>query len=233
MDPEVVQLGPGICPKCGMALEPMTMTAEEGPNEELISMTRRFWVSVALSVPILLMSMGEAFGVGFAHGASWMHVRNWIELALSTPVVLWAGWPFFERGWKSIVSWQLNMFTLIAIGTGTAYVYSVLATIAPGIFPTAFRGPGGEVAVYFEAAAVITALVALGQVLELRARSRTSNAIRSLLGLSPKTARRHRQRRRRARRAARWNCARRSSSCAPRRTCARRWRHSRGRERHR
>jgi Cu+-exporting ATPase len=143
-----------------------------------------------LSIPILIISMGEAFRGGFAHNASWMRVNNWIELALSTPAVLWGGWPFLDRGWKSIVTRQLNMFTLIAIGTGTAYAYSVLATIAPGIFPAAFRGPGGEVAVYFEAAAVITALVLLGQVLELRARSRTSNAIRSLLGLSPKTARR-------------------------------------------
>ena len=190
MDPEIIQIGPGVCPKCGMALEPMTMTAEEGPNEELVSMRRRFWGSVALSIPILIMSMGEASGGGFAHNALWLRSRNWVELALSTPVVLWAGWPFFERGWKSVVSWQLNMFTLIAIGTGTAYGYSVLATVAPAIFPAAFRGPGGEVAVYFEAAAVITALVLLGQVLELRARSRTSNAIRSLLGLSPKTARR-------------------------------------------
>ena len=190
MDPQIVQMGPGSCPICGMALEPMIVTAEEAPNEELISMTKRFWVSVALAVPLLLMSMGEMLGGGFDHGSAWMLAKNWIELGLATPVVLWAGWPFFERGWKSIVLRQFNMFTLIAIGTGTAYVYSILATVAPGMFPKAFRGHGGQVAVYFEAAAVITALVLLGQVLELRARSRTSNAIRGLLGLSPKTARR-------------------------------------------
>ena len=190
MDPEIVQMGPGACPKCGMALEPVLISAEEAPNEELISMTRRFRLSAALSGPLLVLSMAESFGAGFAHTAAWMHARNWIEQALATPVVLWCGWPFFERGWKSIVTRQLNMFTLIALGTATAYLYSVVATIAPGSFPQAFRGMGGQVAVYFEAAAVITTLVLLGQVLELRARSRTSNAIRSLLNLAPKTARR-------------------------------------------
>jgi P-type Cu+ transporter len=189
MHPEIVTRAPGACPICGMALEPRTFTAEEEPNEELLDMTRRFWASCGFTLPLLLVAMAEMAGFGFLRGWSF-GARNWVELALATPVVLWGGWPFFVRGWKSIVTLRLNMFTLIAMGTGAAYLYSVAATIAPGIFPEAFRGPGGEVAVYFEAAAVITTLVLLGQVLELRARRRTSNAIRAMLGLSPKTARR-------------------------------------------
>jgi len=186
---EIVTRAPGACPICGMALEPRTFSAEEEPSEELQDMTRRFWASCAFTLPLLLIAMGEM--AGFAPLREWsFQSRNWVELALATPVVLWGGWPFFVRGWKSIVTLRLNMFTLIAMGTSAAYLYSWVATAAPGIFPEAFRGPNGEVAVYFEAAAVITALVLLGQVLELRARRRTSNAIRAMLGLSPKTARR-------------------------------------------
>ena len=191
MDPEITSPVPGSCSICGMALEPVTITAEEGPNEELIWMTRRFWVCVALSVPLLVGAMGEMIRGGGLMGGAMLSstVKGWIGLLLATPVVVWGGWPFFERGWNSIVTWRLNMFTLVAIGTGAAYGYSVLAVVAPGIFPAAFRDASGEVPVYFEAAAVITTLVLLGQVLELRARSRTSQAIRGLLGLSPKTAR--------------------------------------------
>jgi P-type Cu+ transporter len=189
MHPEVVQIGPGSCPVCGMALEPRTVTATEEVNPELKSMSRRFWTSVVLSVPILILAMAEAFGAGAWIGQLPGHARTWIEFALATPVVLWGGWPFFTRGWNSIVRMKLNMFTLIAIGTGTAYGFSVVATLAPSIFPETFRGPNGEVAVYFEAAAVITTLVLMGQVLELRARQRTSGAIRALLSLAPKTAR--------------------------------------------
>jgi Cu+-exporting ATPase len=185
MHPEIVQLGPGSCPICGMALEPRVLSASaEAPNEELISMTRRFWVCVVLTVPLLVTGMAEMLGIGIS-----LTARHWIDLVLATPVVLWGGRPFFERGWQSIVRRQLNMFTLIAIGTGAAYGYSVLATFVPGLFPESFR-EAGRVPVYFEAAAVITMLVLLGQVLELRARSRTSSAIRDLLNLSPKTARR-------------------------------------------
>ena len=189
MHPEVVTRAPGACPICGMALEPRTFTAEEEPSRELQDMTLRFWASCAFTLPLLLIAMAEMAGLGALRGWSFRS-RNWVELALATPVVLWGGWPFFVRGWKSIVTLRLNMFTLIAMGTSAAYLYSVAATLAPGIFPEAFRGPNGEVAVYFEAAAVITTLVLLGQVLELRARRRTSNAIRAMLGLSPKTARR-------------------------------------------
>ncbi len=169
-----------------MALEPRAISAEELPNEELVSMTRRFWVSVALTLPVLFLAMAESWTRGL------LSVRNreWLELFLATPVVLWAGRPFFERGWSSLIARQWNMFTLISIGTGAAYVYSVLATVAPAIFPGAFRGPDGRVPVYFEAAAVIITLVLLGQVLELRARSQTSKALRGLLGLAPNTARR-------------------------------------------
>ena len=172
-----------------MALEPRAVSAEEAPNDELISMTRRFWFSVAATVPLLLVAMaGSLLPAASATGLFSLRGREWLELVLATPVVLWAGAPFFERGWTSLVTRQWNMFTLIAIGTGTAYAYSVLATVAPSIFPAAFRGAGGEVPVYFEAAAVIVTLVLLGQVLELRARSRTSKALRSLLRLSPATA---------------------------------------------
>jgi Cu+-exporting ATPase len=174
-----------------MALEPRVVSvAEEAPNLELISMTQRFWWGVLLTAPLLLASMVEMLGGAAIAQAVSMEVRGWIELALATPVVLWGGWPFFERGWQSIVRRRLNMFTLIAIGTGTAYGYSVLAVLAPSIFPSAFRENGSNVPLYFEAAAVITTLVLLGQVLELRARSRTSSAIRGLLKLSPKSARR-------------------------------------------
>ncbi len=188
MHPEVRQAGPGACPKCGMALEPVAVTGEED-NSELAGMTRRFWVSLALSIPALAFMLAD-----FLPGQPLMNVvpaqvLHWIQFVLATPVVLWGGWPFFQRGWASVLSRHLNMFTLIALGTGAAYGYSAVATLFPGIFPPSFRGMDGEVAVYFEAAALITTLVLLGQVLELRARSQTSSAIKSLLGLAPKTAR--------------------------------------------
>ena len=188
MHPEIRQVGPGSCPICGMALEPVLVTAEARPNEELIDMKRRFWIGLVLSLPVVALEMGGHF-LGLTHyvGPS---TSNWLQLVLATPVVLWAGWPFFERAWQSLLTRNLNMFTLIAMGTGVAWVYSVVATLAPGIFPGAFRGSEGAVAVYFEAAAVITVLVLLGQVLELRARESTSGAIRALLDLAPKTARR-------------------------------------------
>jgi Cu+-exporting ATPase len=192
MHPEIVRDAPGNCPICGMALEPRTVTAAEEKNPEMVDMTRRFWVSVALTIPILLIAMSDFVptitispGVDQAAPRIW----QWLEFFLATPVVLWGGWPFFVRGWRSLVTRNLNMFTLIALGTGVAYVFSVVAVLFPEIFPASFRGPGGEVAVYFEAAAAITTLVLLGQVMELRARSRTGHAIRALLGLAPKTAR--------------------------------------------
>ena len=186
MDPEVVQIGPGVCPKCGMALEPMDVLAETGPDPELLSMTRRFWLSAALSLPVLLLGMfGERFSMQLMG-----QTRAWLEFALAAPVVLWGGWPFFVRGWQSLGNRSPNMFTLIAMGTGAAFAESVAATLFPGWFPESFRTGMGEVPVYFEAAAVITTLVLLGQVLELRARQRTSGAIRALLELAPKTARR-------------------------------------------
>jgi Cu+-exporting ATPase len=190
MHPEIRRPGPGSCPICGMALEPMRTTAEEGPDPELVDMTRRFWVSLVLSVPLLAAVMGDMLP-----GAPLRHlipgrVMAWLQLALGTPVVLWGGWPFFARGWASVINRSLNMFTLIALGTGMAYLYSVVATVAPGLFPESFRTHGGEVGLYFEAAAIITVLVLLGQVFELRARSQTSSAIKALLGLAPKTARR-------------------------------------------
>jgi Cu+-exporting ATPase len=189
MHPEVRQKGPGACPICGMALEPVDTSQTEEGNPELEDMTRRFWVSLVLTVPILAFMVVEILS-GWPLDRLVPHVlRNWIEFALATPVVLWGGWPFFERGWASIVSRYLNMFTLIALGVGAAYSYSVVATLVPDIFPASFR-MGADVAVYFEPAAVIVVLVLLGQVLELRARSRTSAAIRNLLGLAPKTARR-------------------------------------------
>ena len=188
MHPQIRQVGPGNCPICGMALEPELATADTGPNPELIDMTRRFWVGLALSVPVVALEMG-AHLVG-AHGWIAQSLSNWIQLVLATPVVLWAGWPFFVRGWQSVLTRNLNMFTLIAMGTGVAWVYSVVATALPGAFPSTFRGHDGAVAVYFEAAAVITVLVLLGQVLELRAREATSGAIKALLDLAPKTARR-------------------------------------------
>ena len=187
MHTEVRQIGPGSCPKCGMALEPETITLDHRPDPELIDMTRRFWMSLALTLPIFVLEMtSHLFGMHLLPPQT----ANWISFALATPVVLWGGWPFFVRGWNSLLTRNLNMFTLIAMGTGVAYVYSVTATLAPQIFPQAFRDMHGAVGVYFEAAAVITVLVLLGQVLELRARENTSGAIRALLGLAPTTARR-------------------------------------------
>jgi len=188
MHPQIRQVGPGACPICGMALEPEIATADSGPNPELADMTRRFWIGGVLALPAVVLEMGGHL----AGPHNWVDptVSNWIQFAFATPVVLWAGWPFFVRGWQSLLTRNLNMFTLIAMGTGVAYVYSVVATLAPGAFPETFRTHGGAVAAYFEAAAVITVLVLLGQVLELRARDATSGAIRALLDLAPKTARR-------------------------------------------
>ena len=187
MHPEIVRSGPGNCPICGMALEPRTVTAQEEDNPELRDMTRRFWISVALTVPLLVTAMGHMLpGMQGLLPAGW---QPWIELILATPVVLWGGSPFFQRGWTSIVNRSTNMFTLIAMGTGVAYLYSLVATVFPQIFPASFREMGGTPVLYFEAAAAITALVLLGQVLELRARSRTGAAIRALLDLSPRMAR--------------------------------------------
>ena len=188
MHPQIRQVGPGSCPICGMALEPVVATAEAGPNEELIDMSRRFWVGLVLSLPVVALEMGGHL-TGLNHYVS-QTTSNWTQMILATPVVLWAGWPFFVRGWNSIVTRNLNMFTLIGMGTGVAWIYSMVATLAPGLFPAAFQIGDGAVAVYFEAAAVITVLVLLGQVLELRARESTSGAIRALLDLAPKTARR-------------------------------------------
>ena len=195
MHPEIRQAGPGACPICGMALEPVLVTADAGPSAELIDMTRRFWVGLVLAVPVFLLEMGTHLFDGLSDVIS-PTATNWVQLVLATPVVLWAGWPFFVRGWASVRTRNLNMFTLIAMGTGVAWLYSVIATVAPGIFPDQFGDNmgdgtgGGTVDVYFEAAAVITVLVLLGQVLELRAREQTSGAIRALLDLTPKTARR-------------------------------------------
>ncbi|MEQ7846970.1 heavy metal translocating P-type ATPase [Nocardioides kribbensis] len=188
MHPEIRQPGPGSCPICGMALEPVLVTADTGPNAELADMTRRFWVGVVLSIPVLILGMGGDL-VPAIHDLISPRTSAWVQLVLATPVVLWAGWPFFQRGWTSVRTMHLNMFTLIAMGTGVAWLFSVVATVAPGIFPEAFR-MDGVVDIYFEAAAVITTLVLLGQVLELRAREQTSGAIKALLDLSPKTARR-------------------------------------------
>jgi P-type Cu+ transporter len=188
MHPEIRQVGPGSCPICGMALEPEMVTADSGPSHELVDMTRRFWIGLVLTLPVFALEMG-AHLVPAIHHLVPQGVSVWLQLALATPVVLWAGWPFFVRGWQSLLTRNLNMFTLIAMGTGVAWIYSVVATVAPGIFPPTFRAASGNVAVYFEAAAVITVLVLLGQVLELRARERTSGAIRALLDLAPKTAR--------------------------------------------
>ncbi len=189
MHPQIVRPAPGACPICGMALEPRTATAVHEENPELSSMSKRFWISAALSVPILVLGMSDLLPGQPLQRLLSMQAISWIEFVLATPVVLWGGWPFFERGWASLVTRSLNMFTLIALGTGTAFLYSVAAVLVPGIFPDSFRDAGGAVPTYFEAAAVITALVLMGQVLELRARSHTSSAIRSLLQLTPKTAR--------------------------------------------
>ncbi len=189
MHPEIRQPGPGSCPICGMALEPVAVTADDGPNEELADMSRRFWIGLALAVPVFALEMLGHL-VPAVRDAIPGRVSDWIQLVLATPVVLWAGWPFFVRGWASVRHRSLNMFTLIAMGTGVAWLYSVVATVAPAVFPAAFRRMDGGVDVYFEAAAVITVLVLLGQVLELRARDRTSGAIKALLRLAPTTARR-------------------------------------------
>jgi Cu+-exporting ATPase len=188
MHPQIRQVGPGNCPICGMALEPEVASLDAPPNAELADMTRRFWVGLVLALPAVVLEMGGHLVGG--HGWVDQTLSNWIQLAFATPVVLWAGWPFFVRGWQSLLTRNLNMFTLIAMGTGVAYVYSVVGTVIPESFPATFRGHGGAVAVYFEAAAVITVLVLLGQVLELRAREVTSGAIKALLELAPKTARR-------------------------------------------
>ncbi|SOD16279.1 heavy metal translocating P-type ATPase [Nitrosomonas ureae] len=188
MHPQIRQTGPGSCPLCGMALEPAEISLDDAPNSELVDMTRRFWISLMLTTPVFILEMGGHL-LGLAHLIS-AQISNWIQLSLATPVVLWAGWPFFVRGWQSIRNRALNMFTLIAMGTGVAWIYSIVATIAPDLFPDTFRSSDGSVAVYFEAAAVINVLVLLGQVLELRARERTSGAIKALLNLSPTTARR-------------------------------------------
>ncbi|WP_380871960.1 copper-translocating P-type ATPase [Sphingomonas sp. DBB INV C78] len=189
MHPEIRQDHPGACPICGMALEPAMVTADSGPSPELKDMSRRFWVALVLSLPVLFLEMGGHLFPALHHIVP-PTISTWIQFVLATPVVLWAGWPFFERGWASLRTRNLNMFTLIAMGTGVAWGYSVVATLVPSAFPQAFRAADGSVAVYFEAAAVITVLVLLGQVLELRARERTSGAIKALLNLAPKTARR-------------------------------------------
>jgi Cu+-exporting ATPase len=190
MDPEIVRDAPGSCPICGMALEPMTPSLDEEESPERRDMRRRFWFSAALTLPLFVLSMGEMLPGSPLAGIAAPHALVWIQLALATPVVLWGGWPFFLRAWSSLVSRHLNMFTLIGLGSGVAWSYSVVATIAPWLFPASFRGMHGRVEVYFEAAAVIVTLVLLGQVLELRARGQTGAAIRALLGLAPKTARR-------------------------------------------
>jgi P-type Cu+ transporter len=187
MHPQIRQVGPGSCPICGMALEPEVASLDAPPNPELADMTRRFWLGLVLALPAVVLEMGGHLVGG--HGWVDQSLSNWIQLVFATPVVVWAGWPFFVRGWQSLLTRNLNMFTLIAMGTGVAYGYSLVGTIAPDIFPAAFRGHGGAVSVYFEAAAVITVLVLLGQVLELRAREATSGAIKALLQLAPKTAR--------------------------------------------
>src|ERR1700729_681254 len=186
MHPQIRQDHPGNCPICGMALEPEVATEATGPSAELIDMTRRFWIALALSIPVVALEMGGH--LGGLHRFLPEGVSNWIQLALATPVALWAGWPFFERGWASLKSRNLNMFSLIALGVGVAWTYSVVATVAPHLFPAAFRGVHDSVPVYFEAAAVITTLVLLGQVLELRAREQTGGAIRALLNLAPQQA---------------------------------------------
>jgi P-type Cu+ transporter len=193
MHPEIIRDGPGSCPICGMALEPLVITAEEPENDELRDMTRRFWVSVALTIPTLAIGMAELLPGKPLERVLSPPAATWTQLVLATPVVLWGGWPFFVRGWQSVVNRSLNMFTLIALGVGVAYVYSVIAAMAPGLFPPSFRNDAGTVGVYFEAAAAIITLVLLGQVMELRARSHTGAAIRALLGLAPKTARRIRE----------------------------------------
>ncbi len=188
MHPQIRQVGPGSCPICGMALEPVVVTADAPPNHELADMTRRFWIGLVLTLPIFLLEMGSHIPALGLDNLVPPRVSTWVQFVLSTPVVLWAGWPFFQRGWASVVNRSLNMFSLIALGTGAAYLYSLVATFAPGVFPAGFHEMGGMVAVYFEPAAVIVVLVLLGQMLELRARDQTGGAIRALLNLAPKTA---------------------------------------------
>lgn len=190
MHPEIRQVGPGDCPICGMALEPAEVSLDTGPNPELVDMTRRLWFAAALAAPLVVLDMGSHFGGMALHRLLPMGMLGWIEFALATPVVLWTGWPFLARGWASVRRRSLNMFSLISLGTGAAYLYSVAAILAPAAFPAALRDETGSTPVYFEAAAVITVLVLIGQVLELRARERTGGAIRALLDLAPKTARR-------------------------------------------
>jgi P-type Cu+ transporter len=190
MHPEIIRDAPGSCPICGMALEPLTVSLEEEKNPELVDMTRRFWVAVVLSIPVFVLGMSDLIPGQPLQRVIPMRTLVWVQLVLATPVVLWAGWPFFVRAWQSIVNRSLNMFTLIGLGVAVAYLFSLIAVVVPGIFPPSFRDHHGNVPVYFEAAAVITTLVLLGQVLELRARSQTGLAIKALLGLSPKTARR-------------------------------------------
>ena len=188
MHPQIRQAEPGQCPICGMALEPETVSATPGENTELAGMSLRFWIGLALALPVFVLEMGGHIGVTTRLVNE--NISNWIQFALATPVVIWCGQPFFERGWRSLITRRLNMFTLVAMGIGVAYAYSVVALLAPGLFPKALRMHGGAMPVYFEAAAVITVLVLLGQVLELRAREHTSGTIRALLDLAPKTARR-------------------------------------------
>ncbi|MQA65973.1 MAG: heavy metal translocating P-type ATPase [Alphaproteobacteria bacterium] len=190
MHPEIRRDAPGSCPICGMALEPLQVTAETGPSPEFLDMSRRFWVSLVLTLPLLLLAMGDLLPFWPEEGIVSPVIDRWVQFVLATPVLLWGGWPFFERAWQSVLNRSLNMFTLIGMGTGVAYVYSAVGVLAPGIFPASFRGHGGHIGLYFEAAAVIVTLVLLGQVLELKARERTSGAIRALLDLAPKMARR-------------------------------------------
>jgi Cu+-exporting ATPase len=189
MHPEIVRKEPGNCPICGMALEPKTISPGDEPSSELADMKRRFLVSLVLTIPVLIAAMGEMIPGQPLQKMASQRIWTWVELILSTPVILWGGWPFFVRGWQSIVNRSLNMFTLISLGVSVAYGYSLVAALAPGVFPATFRDSGGNVAVYFEAAAAIVTLVLLGQVLELKARSQTGSAIKALLGLAPKTAR--------------------------------------------
>ncbi|MET0390083.1 MAG: HAD-IC family P-type ATPase, partial [Polyangiales bacterium] len=190
MHPQIVRNQAGACPICGMALEPRTVTAQAEQNPELASMWRRFWMSSVLTVPVFTVAMAEMIPGQPVQHALGLELATWLQLLLASPVVMWGGWPFFQRGYQSVVNRSLNMFTLIAMGTGAAYLYSLLVVLFPSLLPEAFIGHGGQPPVYFEAAAVITTLVLLGQVLELRARSQTSSALKSLLGLAPKTARR-------------------------------------------
>jgi len=189
MHPQIVRDQPGSCPICGMALEPRTVTLAEGPNPELAAMSRRFWIGLALSLPVFILAMGDMLPGKPLHRLLSMTAMNWVQLVLATPVVFWCGWPFFVRAWSSVIHRSPNMFTLIALGVGSAYLYSLVATVAPELFPAGFR-VGGAVMTYFDTAAVVTVLILLGQILELKARSQTSGAIKRLLGLAPKTARR-------------------------------------------